>query len=145
MLIKIGKGIELDVNFDKMPANAIEHFLKIGARNVFMDSHASVTKEKYPDNFVALSRAAAEKKLESMLRGNVRVAITGTRAVDLYTKELRIVAMNKVLARGLKPKDATFKSAVEKEMTNPKTMERAKQRADELAADMAADATDVEI
>jgi hypothetical protein len=70
--VNIGKGIELDVNFASMPQAALDHLLYIGARNVLMDSHASVTKDE-PD-FEAKSRAIAEKKLAALMAGEVRVS-----------------------------------------------------------------------
>lgn len=79
-MINIGKGIELDVDFNAMPANAIEHLLKIGARNVLMDAHANVTEKEFPEAEarVAAARAMGEKKLAALMSGEVRVA--GTRA-----------------------------------------------------------------
>lgn len=79
-IIAIGKGIDIDVDFEAMPANAIEHILKIGARNVLMDAHANVTEKEHPDPLlrVEAARAMAQKKLDALMSGTVRVA--GTRA-----------------------------------------------------------------
>ena len=70
--VNIGKGLSIAVNFDAMPAAALQHLLAIGARNVLMDSHASITKDE-PD-FAAKSLAVAEKKLAALMAGDVRVS-----------------------------------------------------------------------
>jgi hypothetical protein len=87
MLVNIGKGIEFNVDLSAMGVAdesklhaGLAHYIRIGARNVLMDSHASITEKEYPDETarVAAARAMAEKKADAMARGEVRVA--GTRA-----------------------------------------------------------------
>lgn len=87
MLVNIGKGIEFALNLEAMGVAdestlhaGLAHYIRIGARNVLMDSHASITEKEFPDETarVAAARAMAEKKAEAMARGEVRVA--GTRA-----------------------------------------------------------------
>lgn len=78
--INIGKGIEMDVDFQSMPQAALDHVLYIGARNILMDSHASITKESNPDDLVAAATAMAEKKLAALMAGEVRVS--GSREGD---------------------------------------------------------------
>jgi hypothetical protein len=74
--VNIGKSIDLDVDFASMPQAAIDHILYIGARNVLMDSHASITKESNPNDLVAAATAMAQKKLDALMRGEVRVQST---------------------------------------------------------------------
>lgn len=73
MLVKIGKDIEIDVDANKLPANAIEHVIYIGLRNILMDAHAGVTEEKYPGQVQETSRQVALKKLDAMYAGEIRV------------------------------------------------------------------------
>ena len=54
-----------------------DHVMRIGLRNILMDSHASVTAKADPANYVARSREMAEKKLASMYAGIVRVQTVG--------------------------------------------------------------------
>jgi hypothetical protein len=72
--VNIGKNIEMDVDFATMPQAALDHLLYIGARNVLMDSHASITKESNPSDTEAAARAMAEKKLAALMAGEVRIS-----------------------------------------------------------------------
>lgn len=72
--VNIGKGIEMDVDFDSMPQAALDHILYIGARNILMDSHASITKESNPNDLEAAAKAMADKKLTALMAGEVRVS-----------------------------------------------------------------------
>lgn len=74
--VNVGKNIEIAVDFTTMPQSAIDHCLYIGARNILMDSHASITSDEYPDA-VARNEAAmamVQKKLDALMRGEVRVS-----------------------------------------------------------------------
>lgn len=73
MLVKVGKGIELEVDVTRFNSEVMDHIIKIGLRNILMDAHASATEEKYGDEFESVARAMAEKKLEVMYSGVVRV------------------------------------------------------------------------
>jgi hypothetical protein len=77
MLVAVGKGIELDVDVTKLNREVTEHVMRIGFRNILMDSHASVTAKADPTNYVQRSKELAEKKLASMYAGIVRVAAVG--------------------------------------------------------------------
>lgn len=79
MKVNIGKNIEMDVDFSAMPQAALDHILYIGARNILMDSHASITKESSTD-VEADARAMADKKLAALMAGEVRVS--GSREGD---------------------------------------------------------------
>jgi hypothetical protein len=97
--INIGKGIELAVDFERLPANAIEHLLKIGARNVLMDAHAGITEKEYPDESARkdAARAVAEKKLDALMSGEVRVAgVRGPRG-DAVATEMKRIAKGVIL------------------------------------------------
>ena len=96
MKVNIGKGIELDVDANALPANVMEHVVYIGLRNILMDSHASITTESDGDNMVANARATAEKKLAAMFAGEVRVA--GTREGDPVRAEAVRIASERVKA-----------------------------------------------
>ena len=61
MIMDIGKGIQIEVDLAKFPANVREHYFEVAIWNALKDSHASVTKEKYGDNYVTDSKAVAEK------------------------------------------------------------------------------------
>lgn len=88
--VNIGKGLELDVDFTKLPDNVKEHVVYIGLRNILMDAHAGITADKSAD-VSADSLAVAEKKLAAMYAGEVRS--TGTRTGDPVKAEaIRIAA-----------------------------------------------------
>lgn len=95
--VNIGKNIELDVDFTSMPQAAIDHIMYIGARNVLMDSHASITRETNPDDLQDAARAMAEKKLDALMRGEVRVQ--STRTSDPFTTELNRLSMAELVKK----------------------------------------------
>lgn len=99
MLVNIGKGIEMDVDVTKLPANVQEHVVYIGLRNILMDSHASVTAEKSAD-VGAESLAMAEKKLVAMYAGEVRSV--GTRTGDVVKSEAIRIATGLIKAQAKK-------------------------------------------
>jgi len=77
MLVPIGKGIELDVDPARFNRDVMDHVVKIGLRNILMDSHATATAKADPQGYVAKSRELAEKKLASMYAGIVRTQSAG--------------------------------------------------------------------
>jgi len=77
MLVAIGKGIELEVDPARLNAEVTAHVMKIGLRNILMDSHANATQKADPEGYVAKSRELAEKKLAAMYEGIVRAQSTG--------------------------------------------------------------------
>ena len=77
MLVAIGKGIELDVDPARFNAEVTAHIMKIGLRNVLMDSHANATQKADPAGYVAKSRELAEKKLAALYAGVVRTQSAG--------------------------------------------------------------------
>lgn len=74
--VEIGKGLSLDVDMDGIIAapDSLAHTLYIGVRNMCMDSHASITAKEYPDpqELRKAALAVAQKKLDSLLRNEVR-------------------------------------------------------------------------
>lgn len=74
MQVNIGKGLELDINASELPQAALDHVIYIGLRNILMDSHASVTRETNPNDLQDAAMAMAMKKLDALMRGEVRVA-----------------------------------------------------------------------
>jgi hypothetical protein len=77
MLVAIGKGIELDVDPPRFNREVMDHVVRIGLRNILMDSHAGATAKADPAGYIAKSRELAEKKLASLYAGIVRVQSVG--------------------------------------------------------------------
>lgn len=75
--VNCGKDIEVEIDVAKLPANVMDHVIYIGLRNVLMDSHAGVTKDKSTDVY-GDSLAIVEKKLAAMYAGDIRVASART-------------------------------------------------------------------
>lgn len=102
MLVKIGKGIELDCDLSKLalpPESALSdvaaHIVYLGLRNTLMDAHAGITSDM--DDYVAKSQAVSEKKLAAMYAGEVRAA-GGTRETDPVRSEAKRLAIKAVMA-----------------------------------------------
>lgn len=150
-MVNIGKGIELDVDLNAMPANAIAHLLYIGARNVLMDAHAGVnTKanpELTPDDIVAQSRAVSEKKLAALMSGEVRVQ--STREGDPVRAEAMAMAVaivkGKIKAAGKKVADYEAKAIREAatKLVTPELLAKAAARVAEVKATDAGDLTEL--
>lgn len=142
--VNIGKDLELDVDFSKFNSAVIDHILYIGARNILMDSHASVTAEKSAD-VQGESLAMAEKKLAAMYNGEVRTA--GSRIGDPVKAEAIRIASDRIKAAlrkaGRKLADVDAKalrqSAVELVDATPAIMAQARANVE------AAKALDVEV
>lgn len=134
--VNIGKGIELEVDFATMPQTALDHILYIGARNILMDSHASVTRETNPGDFADVATAMAEKKLAALLSGEVRVS-GGSRESDPVRAEAMrsatavIVAALKKAGKIKKVADVDAKllreKAAELVAAKPEYMEKARE------------------
>jgi len=137
-LVNIGKGIELPVDFTTMPQAALDHIMYIGARNVLMDSHASVTKESNPNDLVDVARAMAEKKLAALMSGEVRVQ--STREGDPVRAEAIRMATDQIKAiikkAGKKVADYDAKAIREKAVARvtPELLALARKRVDENRA-----------
>lgn len=106
MDIEIGKGLKVNIELTRLGFNgqleaAAAHIVKIGARNVLMDSHASVKREDYPegDDGTAAWRedslAIAMKKLDALYKGEVRANAT-TRASSVDPVEAEALRMARV-------------------------------------------------
>lgn len=99
MLVKVGKGIELDIDIARIPGDitdpdtALGHMMYLGLRNAIMDSHAGVTEEKHGDDVDAVKRAVAEKKLQAIYAGSVG------RHVERETDPVRQIALVKASQR----------------------------------------------
>lgn len=137
MLVNVGKGIERDVNIQALPKAALDHAIYIGLRNVLMDSHASITADEYPDatERAAAAEAMVDKKLDALLRGEVRVQ--STREGDPVRAEavrMATTALNaKIKSAGKKPKDFDPKALREAalKLVTPELMAQAKARVDQ--------------
>jgi hypothetical protein len=88
--VKIGKGLAIDVNTDRLNGVVMDHVVYMGLRNILMDSHASIKKDE--DDFKSKSMAVVVKKLDALYNGIIRVA--GERAsFDAVEGEARRIAM----------------------------------------------------
>ncbi len=92
--VNVGKGLEIAVDFDAMPANAKAHLFYLGARNCLMDSHAGISTDE-PD-YQDKARAVVEKKLAALMAGEVRVA--STREGDPVKAEAIRIASDRIKA-----------------------------------------------
>lgn len=140
MLVNVGKSIELDIDHTALPANALQHAIMIGLRNILMDSHASITDKEYPDagEREAAARAMVDKKLAALMSGEVRVQ--STREGDPVRAEALRMATDIVKAKirkaGKKVADYEAKAVREAalKLVTPELMAQAKARVDETRA-----------
>jgi hypothetical protein len=105
-MISIGKGIEMEVPaFTTLTDEVREHIIRVGWRNVLMDSHASMTAEKANGGDVqALSRDMAQRKLEALMRGEIRTSTA--REVDPVKAEALRLATVASRNKGKNEKEA---------------------------------------
>ena len=75
--INIGKGLTMTVDPQRLNAEVTAHVMKIGLRNILMDSHANATAKADPQGYIQKSRDLAEKKLAAMYEGIVRTQAVG--------------------------------------------------------------------
>jgi hypothetical protein len=96
MQVAIGKGLDMEVPaYTTLDQAVLEHILYTGWRNLLMDSHAGVTAEKVgADNVTEKSREAAQRKLQSLINGEVRTV--ATREGDPIKVEALRLAINGV-------------------------------------------------
>lgn len=137
MLVNVGKSIEVEVAIGALPEAAMQHVIYIGLRNILMDSHASVTADEYPDETErkAVADAMVTKKLEALMRGEVRVASSRegdpVRAEALRSATAVIVAALKKAGKIKKVADVDAKLLREKAseliVTKPEFMEKARE------------------
>lgn len=95
MLVNIGKGIELDVDANALPANSINHIVYLGLRNALMDAHAGVKREDFANesDWHDASREVAMKKLHALFSGEIRAnGTTRTRSTNPLDRELNRLA-----------------------------------------------------
>jgi hypothetical protein len=136
MKVRIGKGIESDVDVDRLFKNAEvrDHVIYIGLRNILMDAHSRCTKED-GDDYIEKSRAAAERKLEAMYNGEVRSPGSVAREVDPVKVEAQRFATAQVkkhfkqIGREADAK-AIRQNAAKLIETNPSIMKTAKKNVD---------------
>lgn len=138
--VNVGKGLNIVIDFKAMPQNAIDHILYIGARNILMDSHASITADEYPDAEARADAALAmvDKKLVALMSGEVRVQ--STREGDPVRAEAMRMATDIVKAKikktGKKVADYEAKAVREAaaKLVTPELLAQAKARVDETRA-----------
>lgn len=110
MLIDCGKAIKLDVETGRIPADVMNHVVKIGLRNILMDCHAGITKKENPGNYQTLAREKVEAKLAAMYAGDIRVA-RATSGVTRDPVRAEALSMARKIVAGVfyfKPKDKTW-------------------------------------
>jgi hypothetical protein len=129
MKVKIGKGIEMDVNVDRFNTTVMDHIVYIGLRNVLMDAHSRHTKDE--DGYVENSRAAAERKLDALYAGEIRSPGGVAREVDPVKVEAQRFATAQVKKHfkqiGREADAKTIRQSAAKLIeTNPSIMRTAK-------------------
>lgn len=138
--VNVGKSINIEIDFTTMPQAALDHILYIGARNILMDSHASITADEYPDADARQEAAGAmvQKKLDALMRGEVRVQ--STREGDPVRAEALRMATDIVKAKikkaGRKVADYEAKAIREAaaKLVTPELLAQAKARVEETQA-----------
>ncbi len=138
--VNVGKSINVEIDFTTMPQAALDHILYIGARNILMDSHASITADEFPnaDQRQEAAGAMVQKKLDALMRGEVRVQ--STREGDpIRAEALRMataIITAKIKKAGKKVADyerAALREAAAKLIT-PELLAQAKARVAETQA-----------
>jgi hypothetical protein len=131
MKVKLGKGIESDVDVDRLFKNTAvrDHVVYIGLRNILMDAHSRHTKDE--EGYVENSRAAVERKLEAMYNGEVRSPGGIAREVDPVKVEAQRFATAQVKKHfkqiGREADAKTIRHSAAKLIeTNPSIMKTAK-------------------
>ena len=112
MQVQIGKGLTMDVDPSRFNRDVMDHVIKIGLRNLLMDTHAGATAKADPQGYIAKSRELAERKLQSLYNGIVRAAPIGgpktpTDPVSMIVMRLARKAVQKDRAKDIAnaPKD----------------------------------------
>jgi hypothetical protein len=70
MLVPVGKGIEFNVDVNRLNDEVRDYVLKIGLRNILMDAHAGATAKADPEGYVTKSRELAEKNWPAFMRAS---------------------------------------------------------------------------
>lgn len=151
MQVNVGKGIALEIDETALPKAALNHAIMIGLRNILMDSHASITSDEYPDagEREAAARAMVDKKLDALMRGEVRVQ--STREGDPVRAEALRMATDIIKAAlrkaGRKVADVDAKALREKAgeyvAAHPDLTVKAKARVEEARAGATVDLADL--
>ena len=94
---KLGKGIELAVEFSMFPQNVLDHATKIGLGNMLRDCHAGITESEVGAEYIAKSRDAVNKKLADLVAGTIRESVG--RESDPIARRARELATEKVNAQ----------------------------------------------
>jgi hypothetical protein len=117
MKVNIGRGIERDVDTSALTEGVMAHVVYIGLRNILMDAHAGATKTAgegaTEDAIRAVAEAMVDKKLASLMAGEIRVA--GERSRKSVLEKIALAKAELYVAmrpewRGLKAKDRTEKA-----------------------------------
>jgi hypothetical protein len=129
LILTIGKGITLSIDETKIPAEVAAHCMVRGLQDILTDTHAGIKVGS--DNFVELSRAAAEKKLAALMAGELRVA--STRTSDPVAREAKAIAAAYLKTKGVKTDADNYKELLAKVAATPSVVAKAQQRVQEVA------------
>jgi hypothetical protein len=100
MLVKVGKGIEIEVDVNRLNSTVMDHVVYTGLRNLLMDAHAGATAKDDPEGYVAKSRELVERKLDGLYRGEIRRVGGGVAMpTDPLSVEIRRIATGIVKQR----------------------------------------------
>lgn len=91
--LSVGKGIEIEVDFDQFGEEVRDHLLLIGAKNVLRDVHAGVEN--------GLAKERVENKLAALYRGELSTRQPGQTAAltaKVTAQEAEIAALREQLA-----------------------------------------------
>jgi hypothetical protein len=100
MLVKVGKGIEIEVDVNRLNSTTLDHVVYTGLRNLLMDAHAGATAKDDPEGYVAKSRELVERKLDGLYRGEIRRVGVGVAVpTDPLSIEVRRIAAGIVKKR----------------------------------------------
>jgi len=97
MEISIGKGLKIEVDRAKFAPEVNEHIWTFGIRQMLADAHAGMRKDE--DDYVNKSRVLAERKLNTLYSGELRVNGERGPRLDPIEGEARRIALGQVQAQ----------------------------------------------
>ena len=101
LTLELGKGIRRTIDESALSAEVLAHAIHKGLENIIKDTHASYKKDM--TNFLELSEAAVDKKIDALLKGELRTtSARGPRAVDAVAKEMKRLATQAVTDAAVK-------------------------------------------
>ncbi len=93
MKVNVGRDITREVETERLNDEVMQHVIKIGLRNILMDSHAGVAKDGGTEAEIkARAEAIVDKKLDALYAGEVRTTGERTRTGDPVKREAKRLA-----------------------------------------------------